>query len=276
MSEQLSRGTETFRFIDELLKQEISASGFANGQAEHLGIFGLVHFPFVSMGAISSLDLFGLDEFVLFAIYQVNRERYGRFADLGANLGLHSILGSKLGWSVSCFEPDPETFVLLNRNLELNESQVTSHQRAVGAESGERHFTRVLGNLTGSHLSGSKQNPYGELETFPVSVISLSEVMRDHDLLKIDVEGAEAEILCSTEESDWNRTDAVAEIGSPANAEAIFDHFVGIPSVSIFSQKNAWRLVEAPEALPSSHREGSIFISASGRGPFGHLQANQD
>ena len=72
----------------------------------------------------------------------------------------------------------------------------------VGRECGKRTFTRVLGNLTGYRLSGSKANPCGELEQFYVTVEDLSRVTGGHDFLKIDVEGAKAEPICSTEDVD--------------------------------------------------------------------------
>ena len=38
------------------------------------------------------------------------------------------------------------------------------------------------------------------------------------DLVKIDVEGHEAQIICSTDAEDWIDVDAIAEIGSEQNA----------------------------------------------------------
>jgi FkbM family methyltransferase len=209
-----------------------------------------------------------LDELVLFAIYRANRAKYSRFADLGANLGLHSLVAGRLGWQVTAFEPDPSTFALLEENLLQNSVSARTFRKAVGAEAGERFFTRVLGNLTGSHLSGSKANAYGELEVFPVETEALTKIMAEHDFLKIDVEGAEAELICSTSAKDWLGVDAVLEIGSEANAAAIFDHIQSIGGVSMFAQKQGWGIVRQVADLPHSHREGSVFISAGSGGPF--------
>ena len=264
----LSRGTEQYGFYEGAFRDYFSRSGFSSGERTTFGPFGDLIFPFVEMGAVSSLDLFGLDELILFSIYRVNRERYNRFADLGANLGLHSLVAGKLGWRVTAFEPDPSTFALLEKNLQQNSVKAHTVQRAVGAEAGNRVFTRVLGNLTGSHLSGSKAHPYGDLETFPVGVEAFTQIMVDHDFLKIDVEGAEAELICSTVASDWLGTDAVLEIGSESNATAIFEHFQTLQGISMFSQKQGWRHVRQVADLPFHHREGSVFISAGRRGPF--------
>lgn len=265
---RLARGTHEYDFYDGVFQEYFSTSGFASGGRTTFGPFGDLLFPFVKMGAVSSLDLFGLDELILFAIYRANRARYSRFADLGANLGLHSLVASRLGWRVTAFEPDPSTFALLEENLLQNSVCARAVRKAVGAETGERIFTRVLGNLTGSHLSGSKADPYGELEVFPVETEAISKIMAEHDFLKIDVEGAEAELICSTSADDWLGSDAVVEIGSKSNAAAIFDHFQSIGVVSMFAQKQGWGIVRQVADLPVSHREGSVFISASSGGPF--------
>ena len=62
-------------------------------------------------------------------------------ADVGANLGIYSLLASR--WvgsegSVHSFEPDPENFALLTRNVRANGCEnVTTHQAAVADEVGE-------------------------------------------------------------------------------------------------------------------------------------------
>ncbi len=268
LASRLSRGTHEYDFYEAVFQDYFLKSGFASGERTTFGPFGELLFPFVKMGAVSSLDLFGLDELVLFALYRANRAKYSRFADLGANLGLHSLVAARLGWRVTAFEPDPSTFALLEENLLQNSVTARTFRKAVGAEAGERLFTRVLGNLTGSHLSGSKAKAYGELEVFPVETEALTKVMTEHDFLKIDVEGAEAELICSTSAKDWLGVDAVLEIGSESNAAAIFDHFQSIGGVSVFAQKQGWGLVRRVGDLPCSHREGSVFISADSRGPF--------
>jgi FkbM family methyltransferase len=268
LASRLSRGTEEYGFFEEAFRGYFLRSGFAEGNRATLGPFGELIFPYIQMGAVSSLDLFGLDELILFSIYQANRERYNHFADLGANLGLHSLVAGRLGWRVTAFEPDPSTFVLLEKNLQQNSVNARTVQKAVGAAAGSRVFTRVMGNLTGSHLSGTKEQAYGELELFPVEVQAFTEIMAEHDFLKIDVEGAEAELMCSTVATDWLGTDAVLEIGSERNASAIFEHFQSLDGVSMFSQKRGWDLVQEVEHLPFSHREGSVFLTAGDHGPF--------
>ena len=71
------------------------------------GPVGPLSLPYFEMGAVTSLDLFGLDELILFAFYNANRERYRRVVDFGTNLGLHTIVLARCGFDVRSFEPDP-------------------------------------------------------------------------------------------------------------------------------------------------------------------------
>jgi FkbM family methyltransferase len=222
------------------------------------------------MGAINSTHLCGLDELIIFSFYAANTTRYRRTADIGANIGLHSILMSKLGCEVQCYEPDPVTFERLTSNLILNTVQdsIKSNQKAVSTKSGALEFTRVLGNTTGSHLSGAKTNPYGELERFSVEVVDFIDIMRTVDLMKIDVEGHEADILCKTQLDDWLGVDAIVEIGTVSNAQRVFDHLTDL-NVNMFSQKTGWKHVESFEAVPKNYKEGSLFISVKDKMPWG-------
>jgi FkbM family methyltransferase len=246
----------------DLFGQE-AAEGF-----KELKPFGRLCLPYKKMGAIDSVDLFGLDELILFSFYWSNRERYRRVADIGANIGLHSIMMSRCGYEVMCFEPDPRHFEWLKTNLELNDvSSVTPFNVAVGTKEGTAEFVRVLGNTTGSHLAGAKANPYGELERFPVKLVDFKSVLAKVDLIKMDVEGFEREILLSTTAADWKNTDLMVEVGTPENAQAVFDHFRG--SVSLFAQKIGWKKVQKLTDMPTSYKEGTLFLTVKEGMPWG-------
>ena len=145
--------------------------------AREFGPFGKISLPYTKMGAIDSVDLFGLDELIIFAFYRANRGRYKRALDIGANLGLHSMVMARSGFEVKAFEPDPWHFGLLKQNLEANEARVDAEQAAVSTADGEAQFVRVLGNTTGSHLAGSKDS-YGEKETFAVRVRTVKPLLQ--------------------------------------------------------------------------------------------------
>jgi FkbM family methyltransferase len=231
--------------------------------------FGEIVFPHHSMGAINTTHLFGLDELIIYAFYYRTRHLYKKTADLGANLGLHSILMAKLGFSVTCYEPDPVHFEILTRNLSRNNvsQAVTPNQAAVSDREGTMEFVRVLGNTTSSHLAGAKSNAYGELEKFPVKVADFSEIMRKADLVKMDIEGHEAHVIQSTTAKKWASCDVMMEINSPQNAEIIWEHIKKL-QLNAFAQKGGWGAVRQLADLPSSYRDGSLFLTRRASMPW--------
>lgn len=250
----------------QLLKDTARAEAekrFAEGQEgpQDFGPFGDIVFPFHRMGNITSMELFGIDELIIFSFYWTNRERYKKVADIGSNIGLHSMILSRCGYEVKAYEPDPVTYERNRMNLDANNaSNVDLINAAVSNEPGELEFVRVLGNTTGSHLAGSKSNPYGDLERFPVKVDPIAPIMEWADFIKLDAEGHEKQIFCATTAEQWQSTDAMIEVGTVENAEALYEHFSGI-GLNMFAQKTNWGKVASVEDMPTSHRDGSLFLT---------------
>lgn len=233
-----------------------------SAEAREFNPFGQLIFPYHKMGAIDSLDLFALDELLIFSFYWVHRRRYRRVLDIGANIGLHAILLDRCGYEVRAYEPDPQTFAVLKRNVQLNRcSRVQLFNSAVSSQSGTLEFVRVLGNMTGSHLAGSRPKPYGELERFPVPVESMGSLIAWADLIKLDVEGHEKEILLPVLREHWQKTDAFVEVSSEDNARTIYKHFKQL-GVTLFSQKTNWRPVQKIDDMPAGYREGILFVTS--------------
>ena len=262
------RSSKTYLEIEKAVALEITARFQDSSEIQNdFKPFGTLVFPYFKMGAKSSLDLFGLDELIIFSFYWVNRFRYKKILDIGANIGLHSIILSKCGYEVDLFEPDPIHFEILERNLHLNNiSNVKKHKAAVSIKNGEADFVRVLGNTTGSHLSGFK-NSYGELEKFKVSIVSIEDYIENADLVKMDVEGHEAEIITKIDAKYFCKTDLMIEVGTSENAKLIFNHLQK-NRINMFSQKNNWEKVNKVEDVPTSHRDGSLFISTKDQMPW--------
>jgi len=229
--------------------------------------FGRISFPYCRMGAITSLDLFGLDELIIFAFYRANRGRYSTVADIGANIGLHSIMLGRSGYTVRCYEPDPVHFARLSSNLERNSiAGVTPVQAAVSIAPGRTRFVRVLGNTTGSHIAGVKDS-YGDKEEFDVALEDISSVYAASDLVKMDAEGHEAALLSKLSEEQASCVDIIAEVGNEANAMAIYKD-LGAKGINMFSQKTAWGRVREPGDMPTSHREGGLFVTSKDSVPW--------
>ena len=117
------------------------------------------------------------------------------FFDVGAHVGYLSVVGARRvddSGRVFAFEPRPMNREFLLRHLRVNAvTNVTVLETGVAAEAGTRRFAIDTGSGTG-HLSEE-----GELE---IRTVSLDEEigagrLPEPDLVKIDVEGAEAEVL---------------------------------------------------------------------------------
>ena len=173
-----------------------------------------------------------------------------------------------MGFNVTSYEPDPTHGIEFSRNIKIN--QLTSIKlvpKAVNVDGGDVAFTRVLGNTTGSHITGAKVNPYGELDQIEVSATPFQMLLESYDLIKLDVEGFEANLLTSVSDEALGSTDVIGEIGTAENAEQIFNHFHK-SAINLFSQKNNWRQVRTVNEMPTSHREGSFFLSSKHEMPW--------
>ncbi len=138
--------------------------------------------------AASLLNLW--DEIFVSKIYDLG-ELPGplRVVDAGANLGLTMLYLKRRYGSVSgvCFEPDPAIAEVLRRNLKSWDcGEVAVEECALGAEEGTANF--ASDGSDGGRVDGN-----GGLE---VAVKRLSPFLEEPtDFLKIDIEGAEFDVL---------------------------------------------------------------------------------
>jgi FkbM family methyltransferase len=122
--------------------------------------------------------------------------------DIGANIGFYSLLASRqVGpeGKVVAFEPDPRNCDSIREMIQKNGlTNVELEPAAVWREDGTVRFvTDVIGGAASGHVSGS-----GVLEPVPhlidcraVRLDTFIRGSRAPDLLKVDVEGAEVEVL---------------------------------------------------------------------------------
>lgn len=214
--------------------------------------------PFVDFGGgVTTDSLFCDKEQPLFDAYQHWGEtgRYRRSLDIGANVGVHTLLMARNGWAVQAFEPDPYHFAMLRRNTECQPS-IISVQAAVSDAPGRAQFVRVKGNTTGSHLEGDKR-PYGDLERFTVDLVDCRPLLDWADFAKIDCEGGEARILLTVRPEQ--RCEFMVEVGTLENAEAIYGHFLRL-GLGMWAQKIGWKPVRGLGDMPAHHSHGALFI----------------
>ncbi len=222
-----------------------------------------LNFPYVSMGNIDSLHLFGDTELMILAMYEYNKHRWRNVLDIGANLGLHSIIMSRCGFNVKAYEPDYEHFSRLLANLQANEcSSVKPYMAAVSTSDGTARFVRLHNNLTGNHLEGYK-NSYGPKDTVLVPTVDCRKLWPGADFAKIDSEGNEADLCSTLTVQDMKHLDLVLEVRNEANAMSIYRHFTEL-DVPMWSQKYEWCQVKAFSHMPHVNRQGSLFVGHVG------------
>jgi FkbM family methyltransferase len=117
--------------------------------------------------------------------------------DIGANVGIYTLLASRLSGPkgmVYAFEPLPRNVKFLRRHVALNHLQnCTVIESAVGNCVGSRRFSAENWEASMAHLAadGEMVVPMTTLDT----CIYGEHRLRRPDVLKIDVEGAELEVL---------------------------------------------------------------------------------
>ncbi len=140
-------------------------------------------------------DLMILEEIYLEDVYPLNAVPFSPelIVDCGACAGLFSLLAFARypAARLHLFEPEPANLARLRRNLATNRIAATVHASAVGVRPGRAHF---CGEGFGGHLA-----PDSTGESFEVEVTDFPRFLRENPaaslLLKMDVEGAEAELL---------------------------------------------------------------------------------
>jgi FkbM family methyltransferase len=234
-----------------------------SGEELFFAEFGSIKFPFFKMGQVDSSKLFGLDELILFSFYYTNRNRYKKILDLGANIGLHTLIMKKWGCQVTSYEPDSIHLAQIEKVMNLNDLSTEGlTPRAISDKRGTMDYIRILGNTTGSHLLGSKEEVYGPTEIVSVGVDDILEVLSqgNFDFVKMDVEGHEVVLLNRITTQSITSTDIMLEIGSEKNANAIFS-ILSDKKIPAYAQKINWARVEKLQDLPSHHTHGSLFLS---------------
>jgi len=119
------------------------------------------------------------------------------FVDVGANVGVYSVLASvNTESNVISIEPIPSTFDKLKKNIFLNNAtdRVQLVQAGVASQNGELIFT--VDNDTVNHVINETEKNV-PINTVKVPVYTLDEICKSKEplLIKIDVEGFEWEVL---------------------------------------------------------------------------------
>ena len=118
--------------------------------------------------------------------------------DIGANIGCHTLALAKLvgeKGKVYAFEPHPETFALLKKNIEENKyTNVIAEQKAISDKPGVIKLYLAKKNRTTTH--SIVKNQYTQDSFFEVEAVALDDYFKQRNesivnFIKLDVEGAE-------------------------------------------------------------------------------------
>jgi FkbM family methyltransferase len=130
----------------------------------------------------------------------------GTVVDVGAHLGLFSLLASAYADKVLAFEAHPENFASLSANIARNGSRnIDARHCAVWSEAGEVTLVEGPHSGAGSILEKDGRAFAVQAETLDSIVAAAGPV----DLLKLDIEGAEFDVLDHTSVSTLGKISAI-------------------------------------------------------------------
>ncbi|HVU38613.1 MAG TPA: FkbM family methyltransferase [Opitutales bacterium] len=206
-----------YAFFQKLVRQFGRWPRYQPGSFDYLGR----RVEFVDAASL----LTAWDEIFLNRIYDIGPQTEPYLCDAGANIGLTELYFQVHYGKFSgvCFEPDPGVFAVLQRNLRAWGCDVEARPEAVGARDGEAEFKsegadagQLVADGAGSHR---------------VKITRLSPWLnRRISLLKIDIEGAEVEVM----------EDCAGQFGQVA---ALFVEFHSYPGRA----QNLWKLLRVIE-----------------------------
>lgn len=115
------------------------------------------------------------------------------FFDIGANVGVYTVLASKLKKAKTiCVEPLPNTYEKLIDNIQINRlNNVTSMNIGISYEKSKLYFTQDDDTMNCVAISSDKNTQEVNVDTLD----SISEIYGIPKVIKIDVEGYEANVL---------------------------------------------------------------------------------
>jgi FkbM family methyltransferase len=132
--------------------------------------------------------------------------------DCGANIGFFTMTCVRMGARVIAVEPVAENLELLRANVGSSQRHVRIIEGAVGDHHGHAY---MLGTAGTAHVS----TPIGITQRVEVEQFTLTEILEPLGrvaILKLDVEGAEADVLLSTPHAQLAKCDRImAEMHGP-------------------------------------------------------------
>ena len=155
-------------------------------------------------------------------IYDIQRDNInlnGVVIDIGAHIGVFSIFAATMAKNatVYCFEPEPDNFQMLVKNIALNKLQdrILPFNIAVSNVSAMRKLIRSSSSLSAHSFFPRKILAEETKDSIDVTCISLSDIFQKYkiekcDFLKLDCEGEEYNILLNAPDEILDKTARIA------------------------------------------------------------------
>lgn len=206
----------------------------------------VLHWP-EAAGSVMICARFGLGEYadMAFCLHFLRPEDL--FVDVGANAGVYTILAARaVGCRVVAAEPIPITYDLLMQNVYANHvsDRVDAYRMGLGRERSWLHFTSSLWSY--NHVVDEATENAVQVEVVPLDTL-LSR--RQPALIKIDVEGFEAEVLAG----------ATDTLGDPHLKAILIEMYQG------HVEKYGGSLLEIRKCLQSTGFNGPYWYDPSER-----------
>ena len=143
---------------------------------------------------------------------EVEKPGYDTVIDIGAGIGIFSLKMSKVmdNAQLIAIEPDPENYAFLKKNALINNLKIKLHPIALSKNHGHSKF------FVSSMKILSSINPIKGAREIDVLVSTLDRVLDGQQtgrtLIKIDVEGAELDVLKGAEETMKGEVSLIMEV----------------------------------------------------------------
>src|SRR3989338_2423662 len=157
------------------------------------------------------------DAFVVYEVwkrklYDIDIKENDMVIDVGANIGAFTILAAKnaINGNVFSFEPEKSNFKQLQKNVRLNKlKNVVVHNLGVNKSKGTAQLFVSNNNEAGHSLCNSETN-----ETQTIHCMTLVDIFDKYninniDVLKLDIDGAEYDVLFSTPVKTLRKIDKI-------------------------------------------------------------------
>lgn len=182
------------------------------------------------------------------------------FYDIGANVGFFSVLGGRLvgqGGAVYAFEPVPANAAMVERNARLNRLQNVEVLRIAVSHQAGRSELYLAHYAGGAALKSAGVPPdlAGSIvvDTSPIDDLVKRRRIRPPDVVKIDVEGAEKDVLQGMLDvlREW-KPKVILEVDDADETRCDGK----LAACREFLQDLHYRC----EVLPNSYRDGKWFV----------------